>query len=236
MNPKIGGWQHIVYFLIVVGLTVAGMICAKKFAKTEKSKSIILKSLAGALLIAIISNRISIVFKTVEPEWKWLVPDSLCGMSSLVLSLSVLLGKKDNNVLHFVWLVALIGGTITMFYPDFIGQNASIFYLPTITGLLHHSLSVVVVVASLILGNLHITYKKWFCVLFGFTSYLAFGSFLMNVCGFHDAYNMVNPLLSGTPFTIWFIAPIFMVVYAIIVFVAELIRKQKTKNTEAAKN
>lgn len=56
MNPKIGGWQHIVYFLIVVGLTVAGMICAKKFAKTEKSKSIILKSLAGALLIAIISR------------------------------------------------------------------------------------------------------------------------------------------------------------------------------------
>lgn len=229
MGVKIWGIEHIIYFVAFVLGAAAVLIYLKKYAKTEQVKRLTVKCLAGVLLIAIVTNRISIVFKTEVPEWKWLIPDSFCGMSSLVLALAVLLGKKDNNVLHFVWLLALAGGVITMFYPEFLPQNPSIFYLPTISGLLHHSISAVLVLALLFSKNLIITYKKWYCTLFGFTSYLSFGCFLIYVLNFHDAYCIVNPILSGTPLTIWVIAPIYCVVYAFLLFIFELIRKQKAK-------
>ncbi len=227
MVPKVFGWQHIIYLLVFALIFATIIVCVKKYAKSEKSKNIFLKCLAGLLLVAVVTNRISIVFKTPTPEWKWLIPDSFCGMSSLVLSLSVLFGKKDNNVLHFIWFIALVGGGITTFFPNFLGQNPSFMYLPTISGLVHHTLSVLVVVILFITKHLNLTYKKWYCTLFGFTSYLAFGCFLMNVVGFHDAYYIKSPALPNTPFTVWVIAPIYIVVYGLILLCVELVRKRR---------
>ncbi|MGN0961105.1 MAG: hypothetical protein ACI4PF_02760 [Christensenellales bacterium] len=234
--PKVFGKEHIIYFVISVILIIVGLICAKKFAKSEKSQKIILKSVALALLIAIITNRLSIVFKNDTHNWLHLIPDSFCGMSSLVLSLSVLLGKKDNSVLHFVWFVALIGGVITMFYPDFIGQNASVFYLPTISGLLHHTIAVALVLLVLILNYIHITYKKWYCTIFGFTCYLTLGAFLISVFHYDDAFHIMSPLLSGTPLTVWVIAPIYLTLYALTLTAFELVRKFKSKKTISENN
>lgn len=229
MVPKVFGWQHIIYLFIFALIFVASSVYYKKHAKTEKAKNIFLKCLAGALLVSVVTNRFSVVFKTQIPEWKWLIPDSFCGMSSLMLSLAVLFGKKDNNVLHFIWLVALAGGGITTFFPNFLGQNPSFMYLPTISGLLHHTLSVLVVVMLFVSKHLNLTYKKWYCTLFGFTSYLAFGCFLMNVVGFHDAYYIKSPAISNTPFTVWVIAPIYIAVYSIILLCVELVRRKKSK-------
>ena len=229
MVPQRYGWQHILYLAIFLSISITGLIFAKKYAKTEKAKTWVVKGLAIALLVAIVSNRISIVFKTPVPEYKWLIPDSFCGLSSLVLSLAVLIGKKDNNVLHFVWLVSLAGGGITTFYPDFLGQNPSFMYLPTITGLLHHSLSALVAVSLFVFDYITLTYKKWYCVVFGFTCLITFGCFLIYVLPFHDAYSIINPVMSGTPFTVWVIAPIFFALYSTIILVVELIRKWKSK-------
>ncbi|MBE7074172.1 MAG: hypothetical protein E7379_03685 [Clostridiales bacterium] len=233
MNPKIWGWQHIVYMAVVITLAITGLILAKKFAKSERSQKIIMKCLGGALLIAIISNRISIVFKTNPPDWTWLVPDSFCGMSSLILSLSLLIGKRNNDALHFVWLIAFVGGFITFAYPDFLGQNPSFFYIPTITGLLHHTLSWIIVVTMIMFDYLHITYKKWYCTLWGFTGYLSAGAFIISVLGHGDAFSIFNPVLSGTPFTFWVIAPIYITVYAIILLICFLIDKHKIKKQSA---
>ena len=49
MNPKLYGKEHIIYILISVIVAVAVCICAKKFAKTEKSQKIIIKC-AGLIL------------------------------------------------------------------------------------------------------------------------------------------------------------------------------------------
>ena len=236
MNPQIWGWQHIVYMAIFLTLTIVGLIFAKKFAKSEKSQKIIIKSLGLALLIAIIANRVSIVYKTEVPEWSWIVPDSFCGMSSLVLSLGILLGKKDNYVLHFVWLIALAGGIITFFYPEFIDQNISFFYIPTITGLLHHTLSWITVVTIIAFDYLHITYKKWYCTLWGFTSYLSVGAFIISVLGHGDAFSIFNPILSGTPFTFWVCVPIYVAVYAILLGVFYLIDKKRMKKLNQTQN
>ena len=63
MNPKIFGWEHFTYLGIMIAITVAGIILIKKFIKNEKTKIIILKIMAGILLVSILSNRISIIFK-----------------------------------------------------------------------------------------------------------------------------------------------------------------------------
>jgi hypothetical protein len=147
-------------------------------------------------------------------------------MTSLVLSLSVLFGKKDNVVYHFVWHLGLLGATITIFNPTFLNQSATIFYLPTISGLLHHSIALVMVIALLLFNQIFVTYKKWYCTLFGFTSYLTIGAFQMAVFGFSDSFHIAEPILSGTPLTAWVMAPMYIVAYGIMLLIVELIRSK----------
>lgn len=227
MAPHRYGWEHILYIVIFLAVSIIGLIFAKKYAKSEKAQFWVMKGIAIALLVAVIVNRFSVVFKTPVPEYKWLWPDSFCGLSSFVLSLAIIIGKKDNDVLHFVWLMALAGGSITTFYPNFLSQNPSFLYLPTISGLLHHSISATLVVAMFLFGWIKLSFKKWRCVLFGFTSMLAFGAFLIHVCGFHDAYSIVTPVQEGTPLTVWVIAPIYIVVNALAIFVSDIAYKKK---------
>ncbi len=229
MDLNVFGTVHWIYLAISLTISIIGLFCAKKFAKTEKSQKIILKCIAGLLLIWIILNRLSQVFRYNQVHWEKIIPDSFCGMTSLVLSLAVLIGKKDNVALHFTWFLALVGGTITIAYPTFLGQGATVFYLPTISGLLHHSLALVMVVALLLFNHVHITYKKWYCSLFGFTAYFTVGAFQMSVFGFSDAFHIVEPMLDGTPLTAWVVAPIYIFGYSMVLLVIELIRKHKSK-------
>ena len=152
-------------------------------------------------------------------------------MTSLVLALAVLVGKKDNDVLHFVWILALFGGIATIAYPNFLDQGPTVFYLPTISGLLHHSLTLVTVAALLLFNQIHITYKKWYCTLFGFTSYLTMGAFQMAVFGFSDSFHIAEPILSGTPLTAWVMAPLYAVGYGLVLLVIELVRKKMAAKT-----
>ena len=227
MNPKTFGWEHLTYIAIFVAICVPGFILAKKYAKSENSQAIILKSIAGALLASIIVNRFSIVFRYGEPRWLALIPDSICGMNSLVLSLTVLFGKKDNKIYHFLWHLGLVGGGATTIAPGFIVQNASFLYLPTITGLLHHTITVVVIIALLLFNQVHITYKKWHYSILGLCFYVTFGAFLITFLKYEDAFNMRSPLLGNM--TLWHLLPIYIVGYAIVLFVIELVRKYKAK-------
>lgn len=230
MTPKVFGIEHILYIIIS---TIVGATClflAKKFAKTEKSQNITLKILAGLLFVSIITNRLSQVFRYDNVRWHCIIPDSFCGMTSLVLSLAVLLGKKNNGVLHFAWLLGLFGGVSTIIYADFVGQSSSIFYLPTISGLLHHSFSAMLVVALLMFKYIDVTYKKWYCTLFGFTCYLTVGAFLMHTFDMSDAFHIAEPLLSGTPLTAWVMAPMYFSAYALILLIIEFIKRKKLKS------
>ncbi len=232
MDLKVFGAVHWIYLAITLTLSAVGLFCAKKFAKTEKSQKIILKCIAGMLLIWILINRLSQVFRYSNVRWEQIIPDSFCGMTSLVLSLAVIFGKKDNVVLHFAWFLGLIGAVITIFYPTFLNQGASVFYLPTISGLLHHSFALVMVVALLLFNQINITYKKWYCTLFGFTAYFTVGAFQMSVFGFNDAFHIMEPMLSGTPLTAWVIAPIYIFAYGVVLLIIELIRKRRAKSKE----
>ena len=86
MNLNVLGTVHWLYLAITIPLSVIGLYCAKKFAKSEKSQKIVLKSIAGMLLIWIIINRLSQVFRYSQVRWEQIIPESFCGMTSLVLS------------------------------------------------------------------------------------------------------------------------------------------------------
>lgn len=229
MTPEVFGWQHILILCISIALMITGIILIHKFVKTEKTQNLIVKIIAGILLITVIINRISVCLKYNPAEWELLIPNTFCGMSSFVLSIAVLCGKKDNNVLHFVWFMALFGGVLTMFYPDFIGQSNSVFYIPTFSGILHHAIAVFLIILLLIFKYIVPTYKKWYCTVFGFTCYITLGAFQLSVFNLEDAFYIIKPILSGTPLTIWIIAPLYVVIYGGVLAIIEAFRRKNSK-------
>lgn len=229
MNPQLFGIEHILYIVLSTLLGSALLLEAKKLAKTERHQKAALKSLAFLLFIAIMTNRLSQVFRYEDVRWYCIIPDSFCGMTSLVLALAVLFGKRDNHVLHFVWLLGLFGGISTVIYATFVGQGPTLFYLPTISGLLHHSLCAMVVVALFLFRQIDITYKKWYCTFFGFTAYLTLGAFLMQTFHLSDAFHIAEPLIPDTPLTAWVMAPMYAVAYGIILWVVEIVRRKQSK-------
>ena len=229
MPAQLFGIEHFTYIGVTAVLAGVGLFYAKKFATTDKMQSIVLKSLAVALLIAILTNRLSQVFRYDTTRWEQIIPDSYCGLTSLALSLAVLFGKRDNHAYHFLWILALFGGVSTVIYATFLDQGPTIFYLPTISGLVHHSLSATLSIALLLFKQIHITYKKWYCTLFGFTCYLTVGAFLIGCLGLSDAFHIYTPLIPDTPLTTWVMAPIYAVCYGLLLFVIEFVRGRKAK-------
>ena len=233
MSLDVFGGVHLIYLAITLPISAGGLFLAKRFAKTERSQKIILKSIAVLLFIWILINRLSQVFRYSDVRWEQIIPDSFCGMTSLVLSLAVLFGKRDNHVYHFVWALGLVGALITIFYPTFLDQGPTVFYLPTISGLLHHSITLVMIAALFLFDQIHVTYKKWYCTLFGFTAYLTVGAFQIGVLGFSDSFHIFEPMLDGTTLTAWGIAPIYFSGYAIVLLGFELVRHIRGKKAAA---
>lgn len=233
MVPQVFGKEHIIYLIASTLIGAACLLLVKKYAKTEKSRAIVLKGIAFLLLASILANRLSQVFRYGQVRWYCIIPDSFCGMTSLVIALAVLFGKRNNVVLHFAWLLGLFGGISTVIYPTFVSQHQSIFYLPTSSGLLHHSFSAILVVALLMLRWIDITYKKWYCVVLGFTCYLTVGAFLMSVFDISDAFHIVEPLLENTNLTVWVMAPMYVGAHGLIFALIELLRRHKHKTARA---
>lgn len=221
------GLEHILYLVICAIIFIPALVCAKIFAKTEKAQKIIVKATGGLLLVAILSSRITQTLLSGEFIWHKFFPATFCGMSSMVLALAVLFGKKDNAVLHFIWFLALVGGIITSVYPDFLECHNSFFHPDVITSFLHHTISIVMVVVLLMFKQINFSYKKFHYSILGFCCYLAYGAFLVATFGYADAFNMFSPILSGTPLTAWVMAPLYAVVYGIILLIIELVRKKK---------
>ena len=82
---------------------MVSLILAKKYAKSEKSQTIFLKTIAVCLFISILTNRLSQVFRYDDVRWYLIIPESYCGMTSLVLSLAVIYLR-----VYFVGMPALM--------------------------------------------------------------------------------------------------------------------------------
>lgn len=234
MEPKIFGWEHLTFLAVFVAVMVVALILVKKFAKTVKTQNIIVKCVALILFITVVWNRISLAVLKNNPAM--LIPNTFCGMSNLVLSLAVMFGGRNNNVLHFVFYFAIVGGFVTLIYPDFLENYPTFFHTVTTSGLLHHALSFFLCVLLELVGYFSPNYKKWPNLVIGFTAYMTVGAFLIFVLDINSAFYMNYPCISGTPLTVWVLIPIFAGVYALYMTCHELIRrhlKNRKKNKEA---
>ena len=79
------------------------------------------------------------------------------------------------------------------------------------------------------------SYKRWRATLVGFTSYLAYGAFLLCVVGYGNPMYMTAPAIDGTIFTVWGLIPIYFVVYSLILFVLEIFRRKAANKRQGEK-
>lgn len=234
LNPSLYGFEHLTYLAIYIIIFVATILLTKFFIKTEKQKTILLKTVAGLLLIAVLMNRISIIFK--NDRITSFIPDTYCGLTSMLLSLFVLFGKPNLKAYHCLWYLGIVGGLGTMLYPDFIGQDSSFFYIPTISGLLHHSilflLSVLLIQTKWFTPSL----KNWKYFPIGFGCYVLYGLFLMDVLNLNSAMSIKTPLIEGTPLKWWFMLIVGTILVVCFEFVVDLIKNKKAKSKKVNNN
>ncbi len=211
--PQIYGIEHILYLLVNVFLFVALLYYVNHHIKTPRQLDRFVRIFGVILLIAISWNRYSVA--SLRSGFGALLPGTFCGASSLALALSSIFLKRNHPVFHSVAYTALLGGLLTIFYPDFIGQSDSIFYPMTISGLIHHSLSVILVVIMLLKGYLLPELKKWYYLPLGLTVYMCYGLFLITMLGYGDAMYIHEPILEGTPLNWFVLGMIFLPVHAL---------------------
>lgn len=203
MAPQLFGWQHLTYLAIFIVGLIATVVLTKIFIKTDKQRFILMKVVAAILFVEIIMNRISVAIRFHDA--KMFIPNSYCGMTSLVLSLVVLFGRENNVCYQFLWYMGFVGGLATMIYPDFLSQDVSFWYLPTISGLLHHT--VLLYLCVLLIEHKWFTpkLKYWWVFPAGIGMYTIFGLFCMQIFKWGDAMSINNPILDGTPLNWWFV-------------------------------
>lgn len=202
--PVVFGWEHIVYLVIFIALAVGTLIYVNKRVKTEKGVDITVKCVGGVLLAAILANRISLIW-FYDSLWA-LVPNTFCGVISLVYAICMIFAKRDHLIFHFLVYAGFWGGLLVTVYPNFVGQHNSFVYVPTITGLLHHSIDLYASVLLVMTGYVKLNLKKFFAFPVGMCVLTVWGVFILDCLGDYitEAMYLFQPLVTGT-FLTWYV-------------------------------
>ena len=227
MPPKLYGMQHIIYIVVFLIVFAAAVLVARFVTKTEKQQSLLIKIAGGILLALLIFNRISLAVW--HKNAVWLLPNTYCGMSSLLLAVVVIVGKPHNRIYDFIFYLETIGGIAAVFYPYFIGQGDTIFFPPTISGLLHHSVGFILCVLMVQCKWFSPSLKRWKEFPIGLSAYTLFGLFLLDVCKMPEAMLIDAPIVAGTPLKWWFILIFGSAALYLFLFCLEKIRARKKK-------
>lgn len=232
--PKVFGWQHLTFLAIFLGLGVLSLILAKVFLKERKGQVIFIKILAGITLLSVILNRIFVAIR--HGSATSLFPYTICSLTSFAFSLSVIFGKENEKVYQCFWYLGFAGGLATLLYPDFIGQNASIFYGATITGLIHHGLCFLLAIAMLLFNWFRPNFKTCYYFPMIFAWYITIGAFAETVLKIGGSMLITKPVLSGTPINCWFILVVGSVCIALVSLAYDLIKKKLSQKSTKVDN
>ncbi|MBQ7165022.1 MAG: YwaF family protein [Clostridia bacterium] len=224
--PKIFGIEHIIFLAVSIPAIVAGLILVKKKVQSDRAVRILTVIMAAAQLVWLVLNRASVAFMK-EKSAIYLIPNTFCGTASLTLPLAMLFLKKDNFVYHSLAYLGLLGGVITMVYPDFIGQDASVFYLPTLSGLMHHALMVFNVLMLYVTAQCRPTIKKYHYLPLALCVVMTVGLAEIEVIGFPTAMEIGGEFIPGTGLTWEVVGVMFLALHFISLFALALYRKKK---------
>ena len=147
-----------------------------------------MRSLGGFLLLLIMWNRICIAIR--ENNGMYFLLDSWCWVCNFLMALALMFRKKGNKCFHFTGYMELVGGTLTLNYPNFLSQSESFIY--------------------------PITMKKWYYLPLGMTICMSLGIFMITALSFNDTMKIINPLLPNTIFTWWLLGILIMIMSLII--------------------
>jgi hypothetical protein len=197
---EIFGWQHLLYVALALGFGFFGYMMIYKRLKTEEGLYKLVHILSLILLVLIIFNRITVVYLLEDGNWLRFLPYSYCGISSLAIAIGGLIFKKDHPWFHATIFVGFVGATLTLVYPDFLVQDDSFFFLPTITGLLHHTMMLFLIIVMIGTQYVKPTLKKYYLLPIGIMGYLTIGIFLIAKLGYPDAMYIFEPALPGSIF------------------------------------
>lgn len=234
MPPKLYGIEHIIYIVVFFVVLAAVALIARFVAKTEKQQALLLRIVGGVLLASIVFNRIALAVW--HENAVWLLPNSYCGMSSLLLAVFVIFGKPHNRTYDFLFYLEAFGGISCVFYPYFIGQGDSIFFAPTISGLLHHSVGFILCVLLVMCKWYTPSIKRWKEFPIGLSIYTLYGLFLLDVCGMTEAMQIDAPIIAGTPLKWWFILIVGSALLFVYLFCLEKYREYSAKKKAARQN
>ncbi len=223
--PEIYGTEHVFYLTVVFSLMVLAFGILRKRVKTEKGLERTIRILGGILLASIVWNRLSIAI--LRDGWDSLLPGSFCGLTSLALSVSALIFRKNSPVFHCLAYCGILGGLVTLAYPDFIGQAPTIWYPMTISGLWHHTLMLFLGAFLLASGYVRPELRKWHYLPIGLSFYICVGLFEITQLGYSDAMEIFNPILSGTPLNWFVLGCLFLPVHALFLFVWGVAAKRR---------
>jgi len=204
---KVYGIEHILYLLVTIIIFSVTIPLIKKKVTTEDKQNKLMKILGIILFLTVLSNRISLCIE--DRSILTFFPSTYCGASSFALSIGLLLLKRDSKLFHCVCYVGFVGGILTLIYPDFLPQDDSLFYPPTITGLLHHTIIIYTVIVMVMTKYLQPSLKKWYLLPVGLNFYLFYGLVLITELNFSDAMYIFTPALPDSIFN-WFVLGILV--------------------------
>ena len=224
--------EHIAFVVIAAVLIAVGLLSVRKRVRNEKTLELIIRTSAAMHLLWICINRTAVTMEQIaeDPQvysWLNLIPYTFCGFSSLVLSLTVLFGRRDNDILHFIVYLGLGGGIATLAYPDFL-EYQNFWDLSSYSSLIHHGCMIWLTLLLLVTGQFRPTIKKWYCYPIGYAFMMLLGLFELDALKFPEAINIARPLLPGAPLvTSWYG---IMVISTILVWLAEWLWSRKSGN------
>jgi hypothetical protein len=227
--PQIFGWQHIVYLLVCILVGAGTIVLIKLKVKEEKHIDYIVKGVGGVLLCLLVWNRILLA---VHNGILGIIPNTFCGLTSLLFALAAIFLKRGNIAYHCLVYISIWGCLLTMIYPDFIGQAESIFYPLTISGLLHHSVSLYLSILMIVTGFFKPTLRKFYAFPIGLSLYMTYGVFLEDCVGLEEAMYINEPLIEGTIFTWYFVGVLMMIITIAILATYEYIQKKFGKKAQ----
>ncbi len=217
---KVFGIEHIIYFIVSIILMVALTLIFRFCVKKDKMH-IVMKILAGIGLVLIIINRI-VVSKSRNGTFIDFIPDTYCSMMGFIMPIIVLCFKPNTKVFQYAMFCGMIGGLLTLAYPDFIVYFDDIFNIHPFTGLLYHTNMLFMFIVALFTGYFVPTFKNWTSVLIGLAFMVVAGAFGNTVLGQNNNMYLNAPLISDTIFSWWFVGILFLILYTIIIQIYEM--------------
>lgn len=212
--PHVYGWQHVVYLIIFLLIAAGTLAIIRLKVKREKTVDIIVKCVGVLQIVMLVVNRVSLIGFYHSPLG--VIPNSFCGVTNLLFGIWALIGKRDSLPFHYFVYAGFWGGFINLFYPTYLGQNPSFMYLPTISGLIHHSIAFYLAILLVMTGYVKLCIKKFYAFPVGICFVLVYGIFLLDV--FREkipdgAMYLFVPLVPGT-FLTWYVVYPVMILFS----------------------